>query len=131
LSSKRTREIIDKNYNSSRSGIPGNDDSGAMSSWLAFHMMGFFPNAGQSYYLITAPYFPKTVLHLDRGKELKIIARNLSDKNVHIKSATLNGKPFDQAWIEHKDIINGGELVFEMDSVPSNWGFKVPPPNSK
>lgn len=138
LSSQRTRIIIDKNYNNSRSGIPGNDDSGAMSSWLAFHMMGIFPNAGQSYYLITAPYFPKTVLHLERGKEFKIIARNLSGlpagqagKNVFIKSATLNGKPFNQAWIEHKDIVNGGELVFEMDSVPSNWGFNVPPPTVK
>lgn len=131
LSSQRTRSIIDKNYNNSRSGIPGNDDSGAMSSWLAFHMMGIFPNAGQSYYLITAPYFPKTVLHLERGKELKIISHNLSGKNVFIKSAALNGKPFNQAWIEHKDIVNGGELVFEMDSVPSNWGFNVPPPTVK
>lgn len=52
LSSQRIHQIIDKNYNASRSGIPGNDDSGAMSSWLAFHLMGIFPNAGQSYYLI-------------------------------------------------------------------------------
>jgi len=130
LSSQRTRQIIDSNYDATRGGIPGNDDSGAMSSWLAFHMMGFYPNAGQSYYLITSPYFKQTVVHLENGWDFKIIARNLSNKNVFIKSATLNGKVFDQAWIEHEDIVKGGELIFEMDSKPSAvWGKTILPPS--
>ena len=131
LSSKRTREIIDKNYDASRSGIPGNDDSGAMSSWLAFHMIGLYPNAGQSYYLITSPFFSQTVIHLENGKEFKIIAKNLSEKNIYIKSASLNGKTFNQAWIEHQDIINGGELVLDMDSKPSAWGMQILPPSKE
>ena len=130
LSSQRTRQIIDRNYNATRSGIPGNDDSGAMSSWLAFHMMGLYPNAGQAYYLITSPYFKQIVIHMENGKNFKIIAKNLSLKNVFIKTATLNGKQFNQAWIEHEDIVKGGELVFEMDSKPSNnWGNKILPPS--
>ncbi|MBU0474636.1 MAG: GH92 family glycosyl hydrolase [Bacteroidetes bacterium] len=131
LSSQRTRAIIDKNYNSSRSGIPGNDDSGAMSSWFAFHMMGLYPNAGQPYYLLTAPYFKETKIKLEQGKEFKIVAEKLSDKNVYIKSAKLNNKPFNQAWIDHSDIINGGELVFEMTDKPSDWGSKIQPPTIK
>ena len=131
LSSQRTRAIIDNHYNNSRAGLPGNDDSGAMSSWLAFHMMGFYPNAGQPYYLITAPYFKQTVIKLEKEKEFKIIAHNLSDKNVFIKSATLNGQAFNQAWINHNDIIEGGELVFEMSSSPSEWGYKILPPTIK
>jgi putative alpha-1,2-mannosidase len=51
--------------------------------------------------------------------------------NVYIKSASLNGKPFDQAWIEHQDIVNGGELVLEMGPQPSNWGTKLMPPSTK
>jgi len=130
LSSQRTRQIIDRNYNATRSGIPGNDDSGAMSSWLAFHMMGLYPNAGQAYYLITSPYFKQIVIHMENGKNFKIIAKNLSLKNVFIKTATLNGKQFNQAWIEHEDIVKGGELVFEMDSKPTNnWGNKILPPS--
>ncbi len=128
LSSKRTREIVEKNYNSSHAGLPGNDDSGAMSSWLDFHMMGIYPNAGQPYYLITSPFFKQTIIHLENGKEFKIIAHNLSNKNVYIKSALLNGKPFNQAWIEHQDIVNGGELVLEMSAQPSSWGDKILPP---
>lgn len=128
LSSKRVHEIIDKYYNASKSGIPGNDDSGAMSSRLAFHMMGFYPNAGLPYYLITAPYFKETILHFDNGKDFIIEAKNVSKKNIYIKSAKLNGLPFEQAWINHSQIINGGKLILEMDDKPSNWGTKNLPP---
>jgi len=130
LSSNRIRQIINRNYNSTHCGIPGNDDSGAMSSWLAFHMMGLYPNAGQSYYLINAPFFKQTIIHQENGKDFTIIAKNLSDKNSYIKSATLNGKPYNKAWIEHSDILTGGVLVFEMDFHPSTlWGKELLPPS--
>jgi len=130
LSSDRIHQIIDKNYNSSRNGIPGNDDSGAMSSWLAFHMMGLYPNAGQPYYLINSPYFKQTVIHQENGKDFTIKAKNLSEKNKYIQSATLNGKPFENAFIEHQDIVKGGVLEFEMVATPSkNWGTKQVPPS--
>ncbi|WP_153639388.1 GH92 family glycosyl hydrolase [Prolixibacter sp. NT017] len=130
LSNERIHQIIDANYNSRRDGIPGNDDSGAMSSWLAFHMMGLYPNAGQSYYLINAPYFKETTLHLPDGKDFTIKAKNLSDKNKYIKAVTLNGKPYEKAWIEHSDIIAGGTLVIEMGRTPSEtWGKNQLPPS--
>jgi predicted alpha-1,2-mannosidase len=130
LSGLRIKQIVNKNFNTSAAGIPGNDDSGAMSSWLIFHMMGFYPNAGQSYYLLHAPLLKRSVLHQENGNDFKITALNLSDKNQYISSATLNGKPFNQAWIEHKDIVKGGELVLQMDSKPSKWGTQgIPPAN--
>ncbi len=130
LSSERIQSIINNNYNASHSGIPGNDDSGAMSSWLAFHMMGIYPNAGQSYYLINTPYFKQTVIHLENGKDFTVRANNLSAENKYIVSATLNGIAYDRSWIEHKDIVNGGELVLEMGPAPSSvWGIKNLPPS--
>ncbi|MES2239637.1 MAG: GH92 family glycosyl hydrolase [Bacteroidota bacterium] len=130
LSSDRIHQIIDKNYNDSRNGIPGNDDSGAMSSWLAFHMMGLYPNAGQPYYLINSPYFKQTVIHQENGKDFTIKAKNLSDKNKYIKSVLLNGLPFENAFIEHQDIVKGGVLEFEMAATPSKtWGTKQVPPS--
>ncbi|HTY11694.1 MAG TPA: GH92 family glycosyl hydrolase [Bacteroidota bacterium] len=129
VSSQRIRSIIDTCYNSSRSGIPGNDDSGAMSSWLAFHMMGLYPNAGQPYYLITAPFFPRVALHEEEGGTFTIIARNLSEKNLFIQSATLNGRPFNQAWIGHREILEGGTLTLEMGARRSHWGETISPPN--
>lgn len=128
LSSDRIRGIIKDNFNTSRAGLPGNDDSGAMSSWLAFHMMGLYPNAGQPYYLLNTPLIKGTSLQLDEGKSFKITTKNLSDKNKYIKSALLNGKPFNQAWILHEDIVKGGELILEMDFKPSAWGTTILPP---
>jgi len=129
LSSDRIRDIIRKNYDASRSGIPGNDDSGAMSSWLAFHLIGIYPNAGQSYYLINSPFFKYSVIHQENGNSFIIRADNLSDKNHYISSATLNGKEFKQAWIQHEDITKGGELVLKMASKPSGWGTENRPPS--
>jgi len=99
-----------------------------MSSWLAFHMMGLYPNAGHSYYLITTPYIKQTTLNQENGKKFIITAKNLSDKNIYIQSATLNGKPFDQSWIEHQDIVAGGELILNMDAKLSEWGNEKLPP---
>jgi predicted alpha-1,2-mannosidase len=131
LSGNRIKQIITSSYSTAHTGLPGNDDSGAMSSWLAFHMMGFYPNAGQSYYLLHAPLLKQTVLHQENGKDFKISAPDLSDENCFVKSATLNGKPFTQAWIEHADMVKGGELVFEMDSKPGTWGTQILPPVKK
>lgn len=128
LSSDRIRSIIKDNFNASHEGLPGNDDSGAMSSWLAFHMMGLYPNAGQPYYLLNTPLIKETTLQLEEGKSFKITTKKMSDKNRYIKSALLNGKPYNKAWILHDDIVNGGELIFEMDSKPSVWGTTILPP---
>lgn len=132
LSSERIHKIIDENYSSRRDGIPGNDDSGAMSSWLAFHMIGLYPNAGQSYYLINTPYFKKTVIHQENGRDFTIEAKNLSEKNKYILSAKLNNQAFSKSFIEHEDIVKGGTLSFEMGPEPSGeWGvFELPPSKS-
>jgi putative alpha-1,2-mannosidase len=99
------QKIIEKNFNASHSGIPGNDDSGALSSWLAFHMMGLYPNAGQSYYLINSPFVQQTIIHQENGKDFTITAKNFSAGNKFIKSVTLNGTVYNRSWIEHKILL--------------------------
>lgn len=124
-SSDRIREIIAKNYNDGPVGLPGNDDSGAMSSWLAFHMIGLYPNAGQDYYLIHTPLLTSTTFHLEGGKEFKVVAEGLSDKNCYIQGVTLNGKDYPYSVLCHKDIMAGGELVLKMGKKPGNWGKEL------
>jgi putative alpha-1,2-mannosidase len=80
LTSDRVRQIISDNYTDLPDGLPGNDDSGAMSSWLAFHMLGLYPNAGQSYYLLHAPLVPEWTLQLSNGQTLHGI---LKGKGTH------------------------------------------------
>ena len=113
LSSDRVREIVTSNYTDQPDGLPGNDDSGAMSSWLAFHMMGLYPNAGQSYYLLHAPLIPEWTLQLCNGKTLRGIVKG---KGTHFEKVTLNGKVLDDARLEHADLMAGGELMFHVST---------------
>ena len=113
LSSERVREIVTSNYTDQPDGLPGNDDSGAMSSWLAFHMMGLYPNAGQSYYLLHAPLIPEWTLQLCNGKTLRGIVKG---KGTHFEKVTLNGKVLDDARLEHADLMAGGELMFHVST---------------
>lgn len=46
-SAQRAHQYIPSQFNDTISGIPGNDDSGAMGSFAALVMMGLYPNAGQ------------------------------------------------------------------------------------
>ena len=113
LTSNRVRQIITENYNDKPDGLPGNDDSGAMSSWLAFHMMGLYPNAGQSYYLLHAPLIPEWTLQLANGKTLHGIIKG---KGTHFEKVMLNGQLLSDARLEHADLMQGGELVFYVSS---------------
>lgn len=117
--------IINTHFNDSPGGLPGNDDSGAMSSWLAFHMMGLYPNAGQDYYLINTPILKETTFRLTNGKNFRIKAEKLSNKNRYIQSILLNGKEYPYSALRHKDIVTGGEMILKMGNKPSNWGKEL------
>jgi predicted alpha-1,2-mannosidase len=123
--------ILEKDFTDSRAGIPGNDDSGAMSSWLIFSTLGIFPVAGQDVYLISTPSIPDASLDLGNGKKLRIVAKDLDAKglNRYVQSATLNGVDLPSSWFRHAQIKDGGTLVLTMGSAPSNWGKTVPPPS--
>jgi predicted alpha-1,2-mannosidase len=124
-------QLLEKAFTDQRSGIPGNDDSGAMSSWFIFNSLGFYPNAGQDIYLIGTPSFPEADITLASGKTLRIIAHNLDSEHINrfVQSATLNGAPLDASWFRHKQIANGGTLVFTMGSAPTKWGTTNLPPS--
>ncbi|MDX9880844.1 MAG: GH92 family glycosyl hydrolase [Prolixibacteraceae bacterium] len=96
------------------------DDAGAMSSWFVMSAMGLFPyDPVEPIYQIGSPIFPELVLHLDNGKDFRMIAKNVNEDNFYIQSAKLNGKEFDQSWIDYKTIMEGGTLEFEMGSLPN------------
>ena len=82
--------------------------------------MGFFPVCpGTDQYVIGSPNAQETVINLENGKTFKISAPKLTNKNVYIKSVKLNGNPYTKAYISHADIMNGGELSFEMSDKPN------------
>jgi predicted alpha-1,2-mannosidase len=126
---ERVRQIIAASFHSGRRGLPGNDDSGAMSSWYAWGMMGIFPNAGQDVYLIGSPQFRSVKIHLAGGKAFIIDAQNESAENKYVVAASLNGQPLDRAWLRHEDIVRGGILTLIMSAKPGTWPSGAVPPS--
>lgn len=116
---KMVKFIRDNMYSSKPEGIVNNEDCGQMSAWYIFSSLGFYPvTPGKPVYSIGAPQFPKASLKLENGKIFTVIANKLSEKNIYVQKIYLNGKKLIGWEINHKDIMNGGELKFVMGSKP-------------
>jgi putative alpha-1,2-mannosidase len=96
-----------------------------MSAWYVFSSIGFYPVCpGSGEYSIGSPSVNEAKIELGEGKTLSVKANNLSDRNIYIRSASLNGKPLNTTSISNKEIRNGGELIFEMGKRPNKkWGI--------
>ena len=130
---KRIRKLIQEWFRNDLMGVPGDEDGGGMSAFVAFSQMGFYPvTPGSPTYNIGSPVFTNVILDLGNGHTFEIKAENCSDDNKYIQSAMLNGKPLNQPWFNHKDIANGGVLELKMgDKANKEWGAKLPPPSAE
>jgi predicted alpha-1,2-mannosidase len=114
---EKIRMILPKMYKPTPDGLGGNDDTGQMSAWYIFSSLGFYPVApGSDQYAIGSPGVDHAAINLEDGKTFTINVKNQSKTNIYIQKITLNGKPLKGYFINHADIMNGGELTFFMGS---------------
>ena len=120
----RVRQIRSEFYKPEPDGLIGNEDCGQMSAWYVLSAAGFYPvTPGSTVYAIGTPLFPEVRFNLENGKSVVVRSRDVSDRNVYVQAATLNGKRYDKSFLLHDDLMNGGELVFQMGSQPNQkWG---------
>ena len=117
---KLIREILETQYKNEPNGHCGNEDCGQMSSWYVFNALGFYPvNPAQGVYAFGSPIVDTALIHLENGKTFNVKALNNNSKNIYIQSVTLNGKAINRNYITHKEIMNGGVLVFTMGKSPN------------
>ena len=121
---ERVRQVMDGLYRTGPGGLCGNDDMGSLSSWYVLSALGFYPvTPGDPVYAIGSPLFGEAAIQLENGKAFTIEARNNSAANKFIQSAVLNGKPLNKPWLSHREIMEGGKLIFEMGPNPNKkWG---------
>ena len=108
--------IMNSLYNNNFNGYAGNDDCGEMSAWYVFSALGFYPvNPASGEYNIGTPLFDEAIIHLPSGKDFRITADRKKPQSVNVKKMKLNDKAHKAYTISHSDLINGGELHFDLD----------------
>ena len=113
------RQVMDRLYNSSENGYPGDEDQGGMSSWYVLSALGIYSVCpGTDEYVLGSPKFRKATITMEDGKKFVIEAKGNSKYNVYIQNATLNGKRHTRNYIHYSDIVNGGVLELQMGNQP-------------
>ena len=110
-SQKIVSSLISKYFKNTPDGLPGNDDTGTMSAWLIYSMMGIYPiSPAEPIYTFTTPLFDKITIQLDsryyKNKQL-IIEK---EGEGFIRKIKLNDKTINSFFINHQDLVNAGHL---------------------
>lgn len=116
---KLVKEILDNHFTNGTSGLPGNDDTGTMSSWALFNMMGFYPVCpGRPDYTLVTPTFDKITIKLDpryyKSDELvitKIKPMDVSNPD-YISRVDVDGKKIEGYRITHKQLTGAKEIKY-------------------
>lgn len=121
----RTCEIVRMGtkymFTQGRGGIPGNNDSGGLSSCYIWNVIGVFPVSGQNLMLIGSPSVDEAVLKLSNGKEFRITAINNSEKNIYVEKIILNGIQMIEPSFKTSEMMKGGCLTLYMTDKKLNY----------
>jgi len=105
-------EIMDHQFHIGNGGLVGNDDSGALSSWYVWNVLGMYPLVGTDRILIGCPKVDSATLHLIKPFKIKVNREN--KKSIYLDSIILNGIPLEKYEIKIYDIQQGGELIINL-----------------
>jgi putative alpha-1,2-mannosidase len=103
-------------------GLPGNDDLGSLSAWWVLAALGLYPAVpGSDVLTLAAPLFPRV-----QAGGLRIVRRGSAP---FVRALTLDGRPYDRAWLRFADVARGARLRYEMAPAPGAWGTAQLPPS--
>ncbi|MBQ8208648.1 MAG: glycoside hydrolase family 92 protein [Clostridia bacterium] len=116
---KKTCEIIDAGikymFTTGDGGLPGNNDSGGLSSCYIWNMLGIYPVSGQDVMFLGSPHVENAVLHLAGGRKLEINVKNLAPDHIYVREAYLNGRRIEDYRFTVTEMMKGGTLEFIME----------------
>lgn len=118
---KLVRQLLKDYYHNAPNGLPGNEDTGTMSTWAIFSMMGFYPACpGDVNYVLTSPTFNKITIQLDKKfypkGELVIESMHQTPEDIYIKEVTAGGKRLKGYTISQEELVNAGTLRYILEA---------------
>ncbi|WP_420111924.1 glycoside hydrolase domain-containing protein, partial [Pseudactinotalea sp.] len=129
----RTAEIVHaavhQTFGPGAGGLPGNDDSGGLSSWYVWASLGLFPVAGHGVVMLNAPSWRSARLAVANGT-LDVATVGFREGLQYVQAATLDGVPHHRAWLTSEELHRGGRLELALGDQPSDWGTSELPPSA-
>jgi predicted alpha-1,2-mannosidase len=112
---KYIHKVINEFHNNTPNGMIGNDDCGQMSAWYILSTLGFYPvNSSSGEFVFGSPQVKNAIINLTNGKKFFVKSNNFSENTIYNELRFLNGNQLEKPFITYKQIMDGGELIFEM-----------------
>lgn len=134
----RTADVVHaavhQQFGTGRGGLPGNDDSGGLSSWYVWASLGLFPVAGQNLFLLHAPSWREARIEVAGGaltvETTGFVEPEPGGPAQYVQGVTLDGEPLARTWLTGGEVQRGGRVRVELGPAPGGWGTTVRPPSS-
>ncbi|CDO77720.1 Glycoside Hydrolase Family 92 protein [Trametes cinnabarina] len=118
-STQRSRQVLAQHFSTATNGLPGNDDSGAMASYVVFFLAGLYPVPATKQYLLSSPFFPKISFFNPVFNTTTTIAVNNFVGNpasgtggtVFVQNVTIDGRPAKSNCFLDWDVFQRGGTV--------------------
>lgn len=115
---KEVASLLEKYFTTSPDGIPGNDDTGTMSAWALFSMMGLYPDCpGEPFYTLTTPVFDRVEIDSADGTIVIEAPRPegvLPGEPAYISTMQLGDRQLKDYRIDHDRLVNNKHLKFNL-----------------
>ena len=121
------RRVVRELYSNTPHGMPGNDDGGAMGSWLVWAMIGLYPEIpGVAGLVVASPLFTRVDIRLPGGRTLVIDAPDASADARYVQSLAIDGRAHASPWIAWDMLSRGATVRFALSTTPNTaWGSDV------
>ncbi|GHF47918.1 putative alpha-1,2-mannosidase [Amycolatopsis bartoniae] len=112
-------------FTNAPNGVTGNDDLGEMSAWYVFSSLGLYPAVpGTGQFVLSAPQFAKTVVHLENGRDIVLKAGGADASQLqYVQGLRVNGVQSDRAYVSLEQLTRGSTLDFRLtaDAAKATW----------
>ena len=108
-------ECVNRSFGEGKGGLPGNNDSGGLSSMLVWNTLGLFPVSGGGEFLIGSPQIEGARIALSSNAHMYIKVHRESPEEIYVKEVKWNGKRIEDYRISVSEIMKGGTLSFYME----------------
>ena len=121
---EKVHQILTTLYSNEPNGLSGNEDCGQMSAWYVMASLGLYPLVpGESRYAIGGMLWEKAEVQLPTGKTLRMqkMGEGPSVENVYF-----NGRSIQQAYVDHAELMEGGDWTVHQTKGPTSWAKNSP-----